>query len=180
MKKQPLTEGKMKSQVKRIGSNPPPPSTRPPPPPSPPPCRLIRESDPGPFCPQCGSSFALRYKCLKLSMCIQPECDNYFTGSDHWSLDDDTTSASMLCPPDDGDFETRTDQEILDDATVEADSKSHDIITFETVSETKERMKRLCDDLDKTAQAMLGTSPHHTSVRVAVGIISHAIRKEFL
>lgn len=58
-------------------------------------------------------------------------------------------------------FGTRIDQE-TDDATI------------------TERLKRLCDDLDKSTDEMVGTSPYHTSVRVAVGIISSAIRKEFL
>ncbi len=42
-------------------------------------CRLIKESDGGPFCPKCGST--LKYKFwpfIKSDKCIQPKCENYY------------------------------------------------------------------------------------------------------
>ena len=39
---------------------------------------LIRESDLGPFCPKCYSSFKYKFWPFKSKYCIQPECENYW------------------------------------------------------------------------------------------------------
>ena len=51
----------------------------PPPPPEGPPCRMICESDGGPFCPYCHSSMARRpwWKFWLLKQCIQPLCPSH-------------------------------------------------------------------------------------------------------
>ena len=154
MSDKPLTEGKTRGNIKplRKGSNPLPPDSRPPPPPSPPANRLLRESDAGPYCPQCGSSLKTK-RFLKTKFCINSECDNYFEG------------------------ETRTDQQILDDALVEAPNTPNEI---DQVVITKDRLAKLCDDLDKSCDEMIGSSGFHTSTRLAVRMVADAIRTEFL
>jgi len=46
--------------------------------PNPPPSRLIRESDGGKLCPECGSSMRRKFKFWRKNKgCIQPKCKNY-------------------------------------------------------------------------------------------------------
>ena len=40
--------------------------------------RVLRESDSGPYCDQCGSSFKMKYLFIRTEHCIQSDCENYY------------------------------------------------------------------------------------------------------
>ena len=53
-------------------------------------------------------------------------------------------------------------------------------VTFETLNETKKRIKRICDDLERSADSMPEDNPYGTASRIAINAVSSALQAEFL
>jgi len=118
-------------------------------------------------------------------------CNRRLASGQWWGYCGETDmgqTGPALCEDCGGTFkleETEMDeyQQILDEATLVITDEPPDIsVTFETVSETKERIQRIVEDLERKAkQGPLYTNQTlYNQSNQAIAIIASALRKEFL